>query len=83
MEAELKKLRGRITLCKYLVRLSLKFWDKSFSEFDTYIQKAKKQILDTRNHTAIKNVASELKDVHKIMGKKDSNFGFHPQPSSG
>jgi len=38
-----------------------------FIEFDTYIQKAKKQILDTRNHTAIKNVASELKDVHKIM----------------
>ena len=45
---------------------------KIFSEFDTYIQKAKKQILDTRNHTAIKNVASELKDVHKIMGIKNN-----------
>jgi len=38
-----------------------------FIEFDTYIQKAKKSILDTRNHSAIKNVASELQDVQKIM----------------
>ena len=39
------------------------------SEFDTYIQKAKKTVMDTRNHSAIKNVASELQDVQKIMGK--------------
>ena len=42
------------------------------SEFDTYIQKAKKSIMDTRNHSAIKNVASELQDVQKIMGSKNS-----------
>ena len=42
------------------------------SEFDTYIQKAKKSIMDTRNHSAIKNVASELQDVQKIMGLKNS-----------
>jgi vesicle transport protein SEC22 len=40
-----------------------------FSEFDTYIQKAKKSILDTRNHSALKNVANELQDVQKIMGQ--------------
>lgn len=39
------------------------------SEFDTYIQKAKKTVMDTRNHSAIKNVASELQDVQKIMGR--------------
>jgi vesicle transport protein SEC22 len=38
-----------------------------FIEFDTYIQKAKKTVMDTRNHSAIKNVASELQDVQKIM----------------
>lgn len=38
-----------------------------FIEFDTYIQKAKKNIMDTRNHSAIKNVANELQDVQKIM----------------
>lgn len=38
-----------------------------FIEFDTYIQKSKKNIMDTRNHSAVKNVASELQDVQKIM----------------
>ena len=47
-------------------------WNKIFvSEFDTYIQKAKKTVMDTRNHSAIKNVASELQDVQKIMGRND------------
>ena len=43
------------------------------SEFDTYIQKAKKTVMDTRNHSAIKNVASELQDVQKIMGRNHKN----------
>ena len=34
--------------------------------------------MDTRNHSAIKNVASELQDVQKIMGSKNSwNFFLH------
>jgi vesicle transport protein SEC22 len=38
-----------------------------FIEFDTYIQKAKKTITDTRNHSGLNNVAAQLVDVHKIM----------------
>ena len=34
--------------------------------------------MDTRNHSAIKNVASELQDVQKIMGSKHSwKFFLH------
>ena len=68
MEIESTRSRDLITSCKssFIDGLIIR---GIFSEFDTYIQKAKKSILDTRNHSALKNVANELQDVQKIMGK--------------
>ncbi|KAK2155190.1 hypothetical protein LSH36_246g01041 [Paralvinella palmiformis] len=39
----------------------------SFIEFDTYIQKAKKNYMDSRARRNLTNINSELQDVHKIM----------------
>lgn len=39
----------------------------SFIEFDTFIQKAKKSILDARGRRHLNQLNSELQDVQRIM----------------
>ncbi|XP_077986768.1 vesicle-trafficking protein SEC22b-like [Glandiceps talaboti] len=52
---------------QYGRRVSMVSRPYSFIEFDTYIQKAKKQYLDARSRRHVNVLNSELQDVQRIM----------------